>query len=256
MILCFHQGIAIPAAGDGPGIHMNSWKLHSPPDLKDRSHVFVDRKTAGERLATMLKDYRGSDAMVLGIPAGGVPVAAVIAETLALPLLVIPVSKILFPWTTESGFGAVAWDETEWLNLEMINAANLDAKTIAMATEQARAKVRRRLEQLYGNRPLPSFSGKTIIVVDDGIAAGSTMRTAINALQKAKTGHIILAVPTGYETTLQNLLDRVDGIYCANRRGGYRFAVADAYTNWSDVSEDDVVAIVQQFENRQRENTC
>jgi predicted phosphoribosyltransferase len=236
--------------------NMNSWKLHSPPDLKDRSHVFVDRKAAGERLATMLKDYRGSDAMVLAIPAGGVPVAAVIAATLALPLLVIPVSKILFPWTTESGFGAVAWDETEWLNPEMINAANLDAKTIAMATEQARVKIRRRLEQLYGNRPLPSFSGKTLIVVDDGIAAGSTMRAAINALQKAEAGHIILAVPTGYETTLHNLLDRVDGIYCANRRGGYRFAVADAYTNWCDVSEAEVLGIVQQFEHRQGENTC
>lgn len=231
---------------------MNSWKLHSPADLKDRTQVFAHRQAAGERLATMLAEYQNSDAIVLAIPSGGVPVAAVIAATLDLPLLVIPVSKILFPWTTESGFGAVAWDGTEWVNPEMITAGNLDGQSIALATEEARAKVRRRLEQLYGTRPLPDLNGKTVIVVDDGIAAGSTMRAAINALQKTGAGKIILAVPTGYETTLQNLLDCADGIYCANRRGGYRFAVADAYANWSDVSEDEVVAIVQQFEDKQK----
>ena len=99
---------------------MNISKVHSLPELKNRTYVFRNRQDAGEKLAGMLSDFRGSDAMVLGIPAGGVPVAVIIATKLELPFDVIPVSKILFPWTTESGFGAVAFDGTEWINTDLV----------------------------------------------------------------------------------------------------------------------------------------
>jgi len=226
---------------------MNTWKLHSLPDLRDRIHVFRDRDEAGDRLAAMMREHCCSDAIVLGIPAGGVPVAATVATRLELDFAVIPVSKILFPWTTESGFGAVAFDGTEWINADLVIAGNLDAQTVAIATEAARGKVRRRVEQFYGTKPLPELKHKTVIVVDDGIAAGSTMRAAIVALKKAASRKIIVAVPTGHDKTLHQLVDRVDAIYCANLRTGYSFAVAEAYQHWSDVTEEEVMEIIQQY---------
>lgn len=234
---------------------MNTWKLHSLPDLKDRIHVFRDREEAGVRLAAMMRDYCGSDAIVLGIPAGGVPVAVTVATRLELDFVVIPVSKILFPWTTESGFGAVAFDGTEWINADLVAAANLDAQTVTIATEVAREKVQRRTQRFHDTKPLPEFKNRTVIVIDDGIAAGSTMRAAVVALKKAATRKIIVAVPTGHDKTLRQLVDRVDAIYCANLRSGYSFAVAEAYQHWSDVTEEEVMEIIQQYRKKGKQDS-
>jgi putative phosphoribosyl transferase len=227
---------------------MNTWKIRKLEELKDHTHVFRDREEAGDTLAQMLRDYRQSDAIVLGIPAGGVPVAAIIATQLELSFFVMPVSKILFPWTTESGFGAVAFDGSEWINTNQVAASNLNADEVVTATREAREKVQRRLQRFLGTKPFPKLKNKTVILVDDGIAAGSTMRAAIAALKNATTKEIILAVPTAHDTSLNTLAEQVDMIYCANLRSGYSFAVADAYQSWSDVTEDEVMEIIQQLE--------
>ena len=226
---------------------MNTWRLHSLPDLKDRAPVFTNRPDAGEHLAGMLREYKNSKALVLAIPAGGVPVAVTIANTLQLPLYVIPVSKILFPWTTESGFGAVAFDGTEWINHDMVIAGNLDNESVTLATAAAQAKVQKRMQALEAIRPLPGLEHKTVIVVDDGIAAGSTMRAAIQALVKANVRKIVLAVPTGHDRSLKTFIDKVEGVYCANVRSGYRFAVAEAYENWRDISDEEVEDILKVY---------
>ncbi len=224
---------------------MNISKVHSLPELKNRTYVFQNRKDAGEKLAGMLSDFRGSDAMVLGIPAGGVPVAVHIATKLELPFDVIPVSKILFPWTTESGFGAVAFDGTEWINTDVVASGQLNTESIQSAIKSAREKVQRRAQHFRGDNPFPELKNRTVILVDDGIAAGSTMRVAILALQKQQAKKIIIAVPTGHAEALNRLADLVDGIYCANLRGGLSFAVADAYEHWTDVSEKEVMESIQ-----------
>jgi predicted phosphoribosyltransferase len=226
---------------------MNIEKIHILPDLKDRIHVFRNREDAGERLAEMLQDYRHRNAMVLGIAAGGVPVSATLATRLDLPLLVIPVSKILFPWTTESGFGAVAFDGTEWINEDLVKDYHLDTETIQTAIKAAQEKIQRRLHRFFGTKPLPELKDKTVIIVDDGIAAGSTMRAAITAVEKAQVIKTILAVPTAHGSSLYSLVDQVEAIYCANLRGGYSFAVADAYEHWTDVTEEEVMEIIQQI---------
>jgi len=226
---------------------MNIENIHILPELKDRIHVFRNREDAGERLAGMLQDYRQGDAMVLGIPAGGVPVAAIMATRLDLPLLVMPVSKILFPWTTESGFGAVAFDGTEWINEDMVKAHHMDTETIQTAIKTAQEKVQRRLHRFCGTKLLPELKDKTVIIVDDGIAAGSTMRAAIGALKKAQVLKIILAVPTAHDSSLYIFGDQIDAIYCANLRGGYSFAVAEAYEHWTDVTEEEVMEIIQKL---------
>lgn len=227
---------------------MNIENIHILPDLKDRIHVFRNREDAGERLAGMLQDYHRSDAIVLGIPAGGIPVAATLAIRLDLPLVVIPVSKILFPWTTESGFGAVAFDGTEWINEDLVKNHRMDTEIIQTAIKVAQEKVQRRLHRFCGTKHLPELKDKTVIIVDDGIAAGSTMRAAITAVEKAQVIKTILAIPTAHECSLYLLDDQVNTIYCANLRGGYSFAVADAYEHWTDVTEEEVMEIIQQFD--------
>lgn len=219
-------------------------RIHDVAGLRERVQVFRNRAHAGEVLAGMLDKYPVHNALVLAIPAGGVPVAAEIATRLRLALDVVPASKVLYPWTTESGFGAVAFDGTEWLNEESIRRYGLDAETIRVATEQARDKVRRRIGKFRGNRPLPRLQGRDSFLVDDGIAAGSTMRAAALALKKAGAGRIIIAIPTAHDSALYPLAQMADAIFCANVRSGLSFAVADAYRLWTDVSEDEVMAIL------------
>jgi predicted phosphoribosyltransferase len=208
--------------------------------------AFHDRAAAGRELAVMLEDFRGSLATVLAIPSGGVPVALEIARALGLPLDVAPVSKVLLPWTTESGYGAVAFDGSVWIDESAVEQYGLRPEQVAQAIAEARAKVERRSRRLRGARPPPEVAGRSVILVDDGIAAGSTMRTAIAALRKQAPAAIVVAVPTAHERSLAALQKLADEIYCANVRGGLRFAVAEAYEEWRDLDEDEVAALLGQ----------
>jgi putative phosphoribosyl transferase len=200
---------------------------------------FRDRAAAGRELGLMLKKWRGSDALVVAIPAGGVPVAAEIASALDLPLGVAPVSKVLLPWTTESGYGAVAFDGTEWIDQEAVRSYGLTAEQVAQGVEEARAKVNRR------TRRLSHLKGRTLILVDDGIAAGSTMRTAIAALRKQGAAKVVVAVPTAHRSSYELVGKLADDICCPDVRSGPRFAVADAYQEWRDLSDAEIEALLK-----------
>jgi predicted phosphoribosyltransferase len=214
------------------------------PELRDHAPVFADRAAAGRALARLLEGYRASGALVLAIPAGGVPVAAEIAAQLALELDVAPVSKMLLPWTTESGFGAVAFDGSTWMEPQAARYYGLTPAQIEHAAAVAREKVGRRLARLRGGRAAFALAGRTAIVVDDGVAAGSTMRAAVAALRKLEPARIVIAVPTGSARSLERLEPIAEEICCANLRYGASFAVADAYERWYDVGEDEVAAIL------------
>jgi len=211
--------------------------VHDLPVYRDRVHVFADRAEAGRVLASMLEDYRGTDAIVLAIPAGGVPVAVEIARALGLPLDVAVVSKITLPWNTEAGYGAVAWEGTVGINDEMRFGFLLADHVVEEGTAHARTKVQRRLAAFRGDRPFPDLSARTVILVDDGLASGFTMRVALEALRKAGARSIVLAIPTAPEHTVQDLKALVEELYCPNVRGGRSFAVAEAYRRWHDVDE-------------------
>jgi putative phosphoribosyl transferase len=198
-------------------------------DLRERSHVFRDRENAGEILAEMLNAYRRSDAMVMAIPAGGVPVGAVIAHRLNIPLEVAVVSKITLPWNTEAGYGAVAFDTTVRLNEDLIVRLGLIDEQIQEGIDQTAQKVLRRVKSFRGDRPFPDLSQHPAILVDDGLASGFTMLVAIEALRKAGAHTICVAVPTGHWQALQRMAREVAVVYCANIRSGFSFAVADAY---------------------------
>jgi putative phosphoribosyl transferase len=224
--------------------------VHDIPELRDRAPVFHDRAHAGEMLAGMLAQFRGSGTIVLAIPAGGVPVAAEVAKRLGLALDLAVVSKVLLPWTTESGFGAVAWDGTIWMSEDNTRHYRLTKEQIAASTAEAIQKVRRRYAQLRGGRPMPALADRMAILIDDGIAAGSTTRAAIDALRKLGARQITVAVPTGHDRSVRAMVTHADAIYCANLRGGPKFAVADAYEDWNDVPEDEAAEILARFTAR------
>jgi putative phosphoribosyl transferase len=208
--------------------------------------AFRDRPAAGRELARLLEEYRGSAATVLAIPAGGVPVAAAISQELGLPLDVIPVSKVLYPWTTEAGYGAVAFDASVLLDEAAITRHGLKPAQIEKAVAEARAKVERRTARLRKGRAALALEGRTVIVVDDGIAAGSTMRAAIAALRRQAAGKVVVAVPTAHQAALDAISKLADETFCANVRGGAgSFAVADAYEEWRDLPDEEIETLLQ-----------
>lgn len=221
-------------------------RYHDEPALRDRAPVFADRAAAGKHLAGMLREFRGSGALVSAIPAGGVPVAAEIATGLVLELDVLPVSKILLPWNTESGFGAVALDGITWVDETAVRRFGLSRDAVERSTTQARSKVERRLRLLRGNRPLPALHGRTVLVVDDGIAAGSTMRVAVAALRAQGAEKVVVVVPTGHARSVAVVAELADETWCANVRSGVTFAVADAYERWYDLSDREVAEILDE----------
>lgn len=227
---------------------MENPKIFDLPKLRNRVRVFRDRAAAGKVLASMLEPYRGGPAVVTGIPAGGMAVAVEIARALALPLDLAVVSKITLPWNTESGYGAVAFDGTVLLNEGLLSRLNLSEEEIQKGINNTKQKVFRRVNLFRGNQPSPDFS-RPVILVDDGLASGITLRTAIKALRRAQAKEVILAIPTAHLESIQTIQEEVEAIYCPNIRSGYSFAVADAYERWNDLDEQEVLGLLQEFKN-------
>jgi predicted phosphoribosyltransferase len=217
------------------------------PELRDRTGVFRNREHAGKVLSDMLVNFKNSDSIVFGIPAGGVPVAAPIALNLGLDLDVAVVSKITLPWNIESGYGAVAFDGTVKLNNEVVSQIGLTEDEIKNGIKKATIKVQRRFKEFRGIKPLPNTKDSNVILVDDGIASGFTMIVAIEALKNTGANRIIVGVPTAHLQSLKIITPKVDRVFCANIRGGWGFAVADAYKNWCDVEEGEVISILDEY---------
>ena len=227
-------------------------KIIDLPKLRNRVRVFRDRAAAGKVLAGMLEKYRGSDALVMGIPAGGMAVAVELARELLLPLDIAVVNKITLPWNSEAGYGAVAFDGTVILNEALLSRLNLSDQEIRTGIKKTEKKVSRRVAMFRENRPLPDFK-KPILLVDDGLASGFTLRVAIKALRRNGAANVILAVPTAHSESVEMVLEEVEAIYCPNLRGGPSFAVADAYEQWSDLDEQEVFRLLRELKKPDNE---
>lgn len=215
--------------------------VYENPSLHNRANVFRDREDAGRVLAGLVRASIDKDALVMAIPAGGVPVAASFAAELSLDLSVLVVSKITFPWNPEAGYGAVAADGSYQVNKPLARQYRLDEKTIQDGIDTTSAKVKRRQELFSALIGVTTVNGRSIILVDDGLASGFTIRVAIAAIRKQGADEIFVAVPTGHSSSVTMIASECDRLYCANIREGLRFAVADAYEQWSDVSEQEVL---------------
>ncbi len=212
-------------------------------ELRDRAAVFRDREHAGEIMAGMLNRHAGTRAILFAVPSGGIPVAAVMAERLHLPLEVAVVSKITLPWNTEAGYGAVAFDGSVLLNKGILSRIGLTNRQIEDGRRATLEKVERRLRRFRGDRALPDLEATAAILIDDGLASGFTMLAAIGALRGIGGRDVVVAVPTASAAAIELVAPAVETLFCANIRSGASFAVASAYKTWEDVEEEDAVAL-------------
>jgi predicted phosphoribosyltransferase len=188
-----------------------------------------------------------TEGFVLAIPAGGVPVAKEVSKVLGLALDVAIVSKITLPWNTEAGYGAVAFDGTTRLNKELVEILGVSEEQIQRGILETKEKVSQRKKRFRSHINHPKHTEMTAILVDDGLASGFTMRVAVEALTKTGFKSIIVAVPTGQDKIVRDISRRVNAVYCANIRSEKRFAVAEAYQSWSDVTDNEVGTILKTY---------
>ena len=212
------------------------------PIFRNRIHVFDDRLHVGELLAKKLEEYKGKeDAYVLAIPAGGVQVAFVVAKRLMIPLDLAVTRKLHVPWNREVGFGAVSWDGTMFLNEPLIASLGLTRDDIDRCVAEEKEVIRRRLQKFRGDKPFPNLKDKTTIIVDDGLASGFSMLTTLKTIEQMGAKEVIVAVPTAPISAINLIRPYADKVVCLNIRSGPMFAVADAYTKWYDLEDEDVM---------------
>jgi putative phosphoribosyl transferase len=221
------------------------------PAYRERTYIFKDRFQAGKLLAEKLRKYapRGN-VILLAVPAGGIPVGYVVAEELGIPMEVAVVRKVQIPWNTEAGFGALAWDGETVLNEHLIGNLGLTEKIIEESISETRAIIQERVRKFRQDKPLPNLEGKTVILTDDGLASGFTMLAAVRSVKKMKAESIVIAVPTASIGAIELLSAEVDEIVCLNIRSGPIFAVADAYENWYDLTDDDVIEVLEKSQSK------
>ena len=202
--------------------------------------IFKNRKEAGKILAEKLREYAGrSDVLVLGLPRGGVPVAYEVARALSAPLDVLIVRKLGVPGQEELGFGAIAADGEIVLNENLVRALHITREMVRRIVDRETEELNRRDVLYRGGRPFPRVEDKLVIVVDDGLATGSTMRAAIEMLRTKRAGQIVVAVPVGSRDTCEKL-DGADALcICATTPEPF-YGVGMWYEDFSQTQDDEV----------------
>jgi predicted phosphoribosyltransferase len=224
-------------------------KITEEPAYRDQTFVFRDRQHAGKLLAEKLREKADKwKVILLALPAGGVPVGYAVAKELGIPMDVLVVRKLQIPWNTEAGFGAVTWDGETVLNEPLVAQLGLTREDVEESISNTKRIIQERLRKFRGNKPMPSLKSKTVILVDDGLASGFTMLAAARSAKKRTVEKIIVAVPTGSIGAIKLLSSEVDEIVCLNIRTGPVFAVADAYKNWYDLTDEEVIKILERAE--------
>ncbi len=182
--------------------------------------------------------------MVLSIPSGGTPVGYEIANALHLPMDLIIVRKVQIPFNTEAGFGAIDPDGEAIFNDNLLKQLDLTNNEIDAQIKKTMHVIHRRNRLFREAKPFPHLRDKCVILVDDGLASGFTMLAAIRFAKRRGAGRIVVAVPTASKKTIDFILPEVDELVCPNVRSRFPFAVADAYRNWYDLEDTEVMDIV------------
>ncbi len=220
-------------------------KIIDEPSYREKKFVFKDRFQAGKILAEKLGEYKSkSDAIVLAVPAGGVPVGYIVAKNLSISFDIIVVRKIQIPWNTEAGFGALSWDGEIVFNEPLLRSLNLRKDEIEDLVSKTKKIILGRLKKFRGDKPMPDIKGIDVILVDDGLASGFTMLAAVKSVKKMGAKKIIVAVPTSSVSAIRLLRSEVDMLVSLNVRSVPAFAVGDAYLEWHDLSDDEVKKIL------------
>jgi putative phosphoribosyl transferase len=202
--------------------------------------LFRDRADAGHQLAAKLTHYAGrDDVVVLALPRGGVPVGAAVAAALAAPLDVFLVRKLGVPGQEELAMGAIASGGVRVENASVVRQLDIPARVIHAVAERELRELERREAAYRGNRPPPAVRGKTIILVDDGLATGSTMRAAVAAMRQLGAGRVVVAVPVGAAETCAALAGEADEVVCGHTPDPLH-AVGLWYDDFCQTTDDEV----------------
>jgi predicted phosphoribosyltransferase len=202
---------------------------------------YADRRAAGRALAALLP--REEDTIVLGLPRGGVPVAAEVARALGAELDVFVVRKLGVPHQPELAFGAVATGGTRVLNDEVVRALGVPAETIDAVTRRELQTLQEQEARLRGGRPAPRLGGRRVLIVDDGLATGATMRAAVAAVRTRAPASLVAAVPVGARETCRLLEQDGARVVCAALPEPF-LAVGEWYRDFSQVSDGEVLALL------------
>jgi predicted phosphoribosyltransferase len=206
---------------------------------------FRDRRDGGQRLAADLHAYAGrTDVVVLALPRGGVPVGYEVAATLGAPLDVFVVRKLGLPGHEELAMGALASGGVRILDEELICLARVTPAEVSRVTSAEQAELERRERRYRGDRPFPDLRGKTAVLVDDGLATGSTMRAAVTALRIEGPTRIVVAVPVAAAETCDALRTLADDVICAVTPEPFH-AVGLWYDDFSQTTDDEVRELLE-----------
>jgi len=213
--------------------------------------IFANRTEAGQELALRLRTYANrNDVIVLGAPRGGVPVAFEVAMALRAPLDVFVLRKLGVPGHEELAFGAIASGGVRILDRDTVEALGIPGWEIEPVTSVEKQALERREQSYRGGRPPLDISGLTVILVDDGIATGSSMRAAIRALRQMKPARIVLAVPVAPPSTCSQLQFEVDELVCLEMPEPF-YGVGRFYDDFTQISDEEVIELLDRA-SRQR----
>ncbi|MFF4353152.1 phosphoribosyltransferase [Streptomyces sp. NPDC001530] len=209
---------------------------------------FRDRRQAGQELAERLRILQEKGALphpvVLALPRGGVPVAREVARELQAPLDVLVVRKIGAPFQEELGVGAIAGDDPPLFDTWILDRLGLTEAGLAGVVERERKELRRREERYRQGRPAPELRGRTVIVIDDGLATGSTARAALRAVRRQEPERLVLAVPVSSQEAADLMRQEADDVVCLYRPSAF-MAVGEWYEDFGQLTDDDVLEALQ-----------
>lgn len=207
--------------------------------------IFKNREDAGRQLAELLTEFANrKDMIVLGIPRGGVIVAAAIAQALHLPLDIFLSHKLGVPGHEELAFGAIAAGDARYLDQQVIRAAHISAADIELATAQVQRMLDRRAVLYRGDRPLLAVAGRTVLLVDDGIATGASAYAAIHALRQMQPAALLVAAPVAPAATSAWLRRHVDRLVCLYTPQSF-FAVGQFFESFPQLEDEEVIRLLR-----------
>ncbi|HEU5173941.1 MAG TPA: phosphoribosyltransferase [Gemmatimonadaceae bacterium] len=226
----------------------HGWTGQSSPDqafTEPQRLPFDDRRDAGRRLAARLDRFRDRNAIVLGIPRGGVPVAAEVARALNAELDVIVARKLGAPHNPELAIGAATANGGRWLNDEIVHQLHVSPAYIAEVTTREMAEAHRREHLFRAGRKPPVLAGRTVILVDDGLATGATMRASARSVRTHDPERLVIAVPVGAPETCDELRNEADEVVCLAEPTPF-YAVGLHYRDFGQTEDDEVVRLLQE----------
>jgi putative phosphoribosyl transferase len=223
-------------------------------ELTEAKVLFENLRDAGRKLAAELSSYAGQPAVaqstvIFAIPNGGVPLAVEVANTLKADLSIIVCRKLVSPLVPEGGLGAVADDGTVVLDEDAVQRNGLSREQIDYEAEKAKANVKQRKLKYLGNVPSPRLVGKTVIIVDDGLASGITMAVAIESIKHRRPKEVLAAVPVASKTGFVRASKAAKVVSCAVASMS-TFYLADFYRHFPDITDDEALHALGQWKKR------